>query len=241
LQQVEESLALAERLSHPHSLGAALFGLGAVWFRRREWVASQRSAERILTLSQESDLGDYLSWATLLHNLAQGFDGQPEAKIDQARQSLDVVRAKGLEFAMPYWLAHLAELSGLAGQIAAGLDTTAEALAQIERTGERCWEAEVWRIKGDLLLQTGNHPQAEAETCYYKAIEVSQGQSAKSLELRAVMSLARLWQRQGKCAEARQMLAEIYGWFTEGFDTADLQEAKALLDELQQPDARASE
>jgi TolB-like protein/predicted ATPase/Tfp pilus assembly protein PilF len=233
LQQIEESLALAERLSHPHSLGAALFGLGEVRFRRREWVASQRSAERILALSQENDLGDYLSLATLLHNLAQGFHGQPEAKIDQARQSLDVVRAKGWEFGMPYWLAHLAEVSGLAGQIAAGLDTTAEALAQIERTGERCWEAEVWRIKGDLLLQIDNQPQAEAETCYHKAIEVAQGQSAKSLELRAVMSLARLWQRQDKIAEARRMLAEIYGWFTEGFDTADLQEAKALLDELQ--------
>jgi predicted ATPase len=208
LQQVEESLALAERLSHPHSLGAALFGLGAVWFRRREWVASQRSAERILALSQENDLGDYLSWATLLHNLAQGFDGQPEAKIDQARQSLDVVRAKGLEFAMPYWLAHLAELSGLAGQIAAGLDTTAVALTQIERTGERFWEAEVWRIKGDLLLQTDNHPQAEAEDCYHKAIEVAQRQSAKSLELRATGGSRRLLpQGHRGCTEAERKIA----------------------------------
>lgn len=108
----------------------------------------------------------------------------------------------------------------------------AEALTQIARSGERYWEAEVWRIRGELLLQTDNPPQAEAEDCYRKAIEVARKQSAKSLELRAAISLARLWQRQGKLAAARQMLAEIYGWFTEGFDTADLQEAKALLEEL---------
>jgi predicted ATPase len=99
-------------------------------------------------------------------------------------------------------------------------------------SAERFFEAEIYRLRGELLLQAGA-PQAEVEECFDQAIQIAQRQEANSLELRAAMSLARLWQRQGKIAEARQMLAEIYGWFTEGFDTADLQEAKALLEELQ--------
>jgi predicted ATPase len=132
------------------------------------------------------------------------------------------------------WLANVADLLGMSGHIAAGLDLIAEALAQIEPTGERFWEAEVWRVRGDLLLrreQQDNDSQAEAETCYHKAIEIARARSANSLELRATMSLARLWRRQGKRPQAQQMLAEIYGWFTEGFDTADLRDAKALLTE----------
>jgi predicted ATPase len=106
-------------------------------------------------------------------------------------------------------------------------------LALVERTGERCFLAEIWRIKGELLLEAAAcDAKAEAESCYNRAIEIARQQSAKSWELRAAESLARLWQQEGKIAEARQMLAEIYGWFTEGFDTADLKAAKALLDEL---------
>ena len=130
-----------------------------------------------------------------------------------------------------------------------GLAAVAEALQLMDKHDERLYEAEVYRIKGKLVLQSGvrgpesedpntqhltpsTQAESEAEECFLKAIEVAQKQQAKSLELRAVMSLARLWQQQGKTAEARQMLAEIYGWFTEGFDTKDLQEAKALLGEL---------
>jgi predicted ATPase len=115
-----------------------------------------------------------------------------------------------------------------------------EALMLVHRTGERCYEAELYRLKGELLLQGGQRPKAhgteqkvaEAEQRFRQALAVARRQQAKALELRAVMSLSRLWQRQGKQREAHQLLAEIYGWFTEGFDTADLQEAKALLDEL---------
>ena len=116
-----------------------------------------------------------------------------------------------------------------------GLTALAEALAIVERTGERWWEAELHRLKGDLLVaQAGGEKPSmeEAEACLHQALAIARHQQAKSLELRVAMSLARLWQRQGKRAAARQLLAEIYGWFTEGFDTADLQEAKALLDEL---------
>jgi predicted ATPase len=113
----------------------------------------------------------------------------------------------------------------------------AEALTVAHKTEERTWEAELYRLKGELTLQSGaesleSGAQKEAEECFRQAIEVARRQRAKSLELRAVMSLSRLWQMHGKKDEAREMLAEIYSWFTEGFDTADLQEAKALLEEL---------
>ncbi len=111
-----------------------------------------------------------------------------------------------------------------------GLTTLAEALALVEQTDERHWEAELYRLRAELLLMQGD--DAEAEASLHKAIKVARRQQAKSWELRATVSLCRLWQQQGRMDEARQMLAEIYGWFTEGFDTPDLQEAKALLEEL---------
>ena len=118
-----------------------------------------------------------------------------------------------------------------------GLAAVAEALRLVEKNDERFYEAEVYRVKGELTLQSKvqgpkSKVEEEAEECFPKAVEIAQKQQAKSLELRAVMSLARLWQSQGKTTEARQMLAEIYGWFTEGFETKDLQEAKVLLEEL---------
>jgi len=126
----------------------------------------------------------------------------------------------------------LTEAHAAAGQAEAGLDVLAEALALVDHTGERYWEAEIYRLKGDLLLQQAVPDMSQAEACFQQALTVARRQQAKSLELRTAMSLARLWQQRGKRAEARQLLAEVYGWFTEGFDTPDLQEAKVLLDEL---------
>ena len=126
----------------------------------------------------------------------------------------------------------LAEVSDHLGHTADGLQALAEAHTLVEQQEERWWEAEIHRLRGVLLLRQTGTPQAEAETWLQRALDVAHRQEAKSLELRAAMSLARLWQQQGKRAEARDLLAPIYGWFTEGFDTADLQEAKALLDEL---------
>jgi len=107
-----------------------------------------------------------------------------------------------------------------------------EALALVDQYEERYWEAEIHRLKGELLLARSAENQVEAEACLHKALDVARRQGAKSLELRAAMSLSRLWQRQGKRVEARQILAQVYGWFTEGFDTPDLLEARALLDAL---------
>jgi predicted ATPase len=139
-------------------------------------------------------------------------------------------------------LLRLAEVYGKAGQAEDGLHVLAEALAAVSKGGERRFEAEFYRLQGELRLQSGvrrpeagvfNAPLGEAETCFRRAIDVARSQHAKSLELRAAMSLSRLWQQQGKRQEARCLLEPIYGWFTEGFDTPDLQEAKALLEALQ--------
>jgi predicted ATPase len=131
-----------------------------------------------------------------------------------------------------YLFAMLAETFGKVGEIAQGLSRLAEELANCRKTGESFYEAELNRIKGKLLLRQPTPDEEQAKACFEEAIAVARRQSAKSLELRAAMSLSRLWQRQGKEDEARQLLAGIYGWFTEGFDTADLKAAKALLEEL---------
>ena len=133
---------------------------------------------------------------------------------------------------VPYWLALLAGAYSRNGQAEEGLAAITEALAEIDRTCERFWEAELHRLKGQLLLENDAAKEAEAEACFRSAIEIAQSQAAKSWELRAATSLARLWRDQGNPDEARDLLAEVYGWFTEGFDTLDLVAAKALLDEL---------
>jgi predicted ATPase len=158
----------------------------------------------------------------------------------QIRQGLDTYRSTSAEFQRSHFLTLLAEASGLLGQPEGGLAVLEEALTLVEQTGERYYEAELHRQQGELLLQRvakippdqGRQDQHEAERCFQHALDVARHQQAKSLELRASTSLARLWQQQGKRADAHALLAPIYGWFTEGFDTADLQDAKALLDAL---------
>jgi predicted ATPase len=202
-----------------------------------------------MTLSTEQGLPSWLANGTVLQGGALAAQGQGEAGITQLRQGL-AHRATGEEVGRPYFLALLAEAYGRGGQAEEGLTVLAEALLAVNKTEERWCEAELYRLKGTLTLQQFGvrssefgvtnpqsptpDPQAEAdaEACFHKAIDIAHRQSAKSWKLRAVMSLSRLWQQQGKRKEAHELLSEIYGWFTEGFDTKDLQEAKALLDEL---------
>jgi predicted ATPase len=139
------------------------------------------------------------------------------------------LQATGAAQGRSWHLALLAEAYGHAGRPEAGLAALAEALALVDTTSECFYEAELYRLKGELLLALSAENHAEAEICLHQALDVARRQQAKSLELRAAMSLARLWQHRGKRAEARDLLAPIYNWFTEGLDTADLQEAKALL------------
>jgi len=163
--------------------------------------------------------------------------GKAEEGIAQIRQGLTPYWATG-QGLVAYYLALLAAAYGQIGQAEEGLAVLTEAMAQVDKTGERYYEAELYRLKGELALKqcSVRGPESEGEkeaaACFLKAIEIARQQQAKSLELRSATSLARLWQSQGKKTEAHQMLAGIYNWFTEGFDTKDLQEAKALLEEL---------
>ena len=240
LQESQRSLALAQELSHPFSLVYALSCLTWVYHLRREAHAAQEQIERAIGLATEQGFPFWVAWGSVLRGWALAMRGQREAAIVQMPQDLAAHRAIGGEVGRTWFLAMLAEAYEAGGQSEEGLHVLAEALDLVDQRGERAYEAELYRLKGTLTLkQSGvrgpkSEVEKEAEECFLKAIEIARHQSAKSLELRAVMSFSRLWQQQGKKAEARQMLAEIYGWFTEGFDTADLKEAKALLEELQE-------
>src|SRR5262249_39742912 len=159
-------------------------------------------------------------------------EGQGAEGLTQLRQGLDAYRATGAAFQRPHFLSMLAEVHSSLGQPEAGLTALSEALTLVEKTGERYYEAELHRLKGELLLQQDASEVSHAEACFQQSLDIARCQQVKSLELRAAMSLSRLWQQQGKRDEARALLAPIYGWFTEGFDTADLQEARALLEEF---------
>jgi predicted ATPase len=169
-------------------------------------------------------------FGTIFRGWAQTEQGRVDEGISQIRRGLVAMPGLETEVFRPASLNALAAACGKFGQIDDALALVAEALATVERSGERHWEAEIYRLKGELLLESKG--SSEAETCFRRAIDIARRQSAKSLELRAVTSLSRLLQKQGKKDEARRMLAEIYDWFTEGFDTADLKDAKALLEEL---------
>ena len=161
-----------------------------------------------------------------------------EEGIAQMRQGLADWQAMKVELLRPYFLGLLAESYDKAGQPEAGLNALTEALIAMDKTGERFWEAELYRLKGELLLRKpvdggqGMGVESEAVAYFQHAIEVARDQGAKSLELRAAVSLSRFWEKQGKRAGARKLLAEVYNWFTEGFDTADLKKARALLGEI---------
>jgi predicted ATPase len=158
--------------------------------------------------------------------------GDAATGVAHVQQGLGALRGIGLKLYRPYYLALLAEASGQAGQPEAGLTVLAEALTLVAATEERWWEAELSRLQGALLLQLPSPDTCQAEGCFRQALDVARRQQAKALELRAALSLGRLWPQQEKRTAARQLLAESYCWFTEGFDTADLQEAKTLLEEL---------
>ena len=162
--------------------------------------------------------------------LADG--GQAEDGIAEIRRGLADYRATGAELGSPYFLALLAEAHRRAGQAAAGLSLLADALDRVARSGRRWIEPELHRLKGELLLALPEADTTEAEACFRHAIAIAREHGARMLELRTATSLARLWRESGRTGEARELLAPVYDWFTEGFDTPDLKEAKALLHEL---------
>jgi predicted ATPase len=226
------AIEVAQQLAHPYSITLALSFAAMLHQCRCEVPLTQARAEAILTLGTEQGNPQVLERGMCLRGWALAASGHEEEGIAQIRQALATYRSAGATRDRPYYLALLAEACAQGGQIPEGLEASAEALDLLATSGVRWWEAELHRLRGELLLQDSSAPQGEAEFCFHQALAIARDQQAKSLELRATMSLSRLWQQQGKRDEARQLLAPIYGWFTEGFDTADLQEAKALLEEL---------
>ncbi len=200
----------------------------------REWDSAQQHAEAVINLGMEHELTLLLAQGTLLHGRVLVEIGQTSEGIQQLEQGLASYLATGAEVWRPMYLSMLGaayERSGLAGE---GLDRVTQALEIVETSQERWWEPELYRLRGSLLVDMSSDNGSEAELCYRKAIESAQSQQAKSWELHAVTSLARLWQSQGKHQKAYDLLAPIYNWFTEGFDTADLKDAKALVAQLAQ-------
>jgi len=232
LQSMHDALALAHELSHPFSLVYALAYAARVHQLRREGQEAQAQAEAAIALATAQRFAQWLAQAMILQGWTLAEQGQREEGIAQMRQGLAAYWTTGAKVLWPYFLAMLAGAYGAGGQAEEGLTTLAEALAAVDNTGEGFWQAELYRLKGELLLRQTILAQHEAEACFHQALDIARRQQAKALELRAAMSLGRLWQQQGKRTEARELLEPIYGWFTEGLDTADLQEAQALLDAL---------
>jgi predicted ATPase len=250
LGRLQAGLSLAQGSSHSFTRATVI--ASAAWLHqlRREGSATQEWAETAITLCAEQELPFFLAGATIWRGWARAIQGHMEEGIAQICQGLENYRNAGIRWGRPYFLGLLAEAYGHGRQWEKGLNAVSEGLMLAVEMGERWHEAELYRLKGELTLQrlqtadykfhvpfdfqstAASNLQIEAQTCFHKAIEIAREQSAKSLELRAVVSLSRLWQDEGKPKEAHELLVKIYNWFTEGFDTADLEEAKALLDEL---------
>jgi predicted ATPase len=234
----EEVLALARELDHPFSLADGLAFGGCLFNKmRRDAYALRHHAEELMRLSREKALPGWLATGTAYRGEAAVMLGQFQEGMALMREGMGAEQAAGIRMYLTEHLCTLAESLGKAGQPGQGLATLDEALSLVEETEQRQWEAELHRLQADLLLLQGEDAaaQAAAEASYLRALEVARRQHARSWELRAATGLARLWQEQGRTAEAREMLAGIYGWFTEGFDTPDLLEARGLLEELSTP------
>jgi predicted ATPase len=232
VQRSNEALALAQAREH-------LFNLVNTFnycIRLHRWRGERQIVEERLEASMTLSIEYGFAQQAAIGKIERGFvlteHGNSKEGLTLMHQGLAAYRATGVVARQPWYLAELAEAHGKVGQAEEGLTALTEALALVHRTNERWYEAELHRLNGVLLLQQSPDNATEAEACFQKAIAIAQNQSAKSWELRAATSLARLWQSQGNRDEARELLAPVYEWFTEGFDTADLIDAKALLDEL---------
>ena len=230
LRCAHDARSLGEELSHPYSLGVAI-GFASLVFQlcgrleqASEWAAGTHSLA-----SQHGYLGT--SWNALAR-LARAWvlarRGKPQEALALTRESL---KAQKIPMFRPYHLGNLSEICLHSGEPERGLEAVAEGLAIVARTGERWWEAELHRLRGELM-RASRAQASKVEPSFHLSLKIARRQEAKSLELRAATSLARLWRDQGQIDEAHDLLAPVHGWFTEGFDTADLKEAKVLLDEL---------
>jgi predicted ATPase len=246
LKRGAEAVILAREQGQAASLCIPLTFAAWCHLFRGKADKARELADTLITVATEHGFAYHSGMGMVMLGRALVQQGQLEEGLVQFRQGWTEQQATGSRLNRPYNLAFLAETYGKMRQTTEGLSLVTEALSVVHATQEAWWEAELYRLKGQLTLQQFQvsgfkfqvadlqpltlDPQAEAEACFLKAIEIARRQSAKSLELRAATSLARLWQQQGKQHEAHKLLSDIYGWFTEGFDTKDLQETKTLLE-----------
>ncbi|MFQ5932161.1 MAG: hypothetical protein ACE5MM_07120, partial [Nitrospiraceae bacterium] len=229
LSQAHEALTLAQELSQPFMMSHTLVWIAWLHQYCRKTRETREQAEATMALASQHGYKPQWGWGMALCGWAAA---EPAEGLTKMRQGLDAVLTSGSNIWRPHLLALHGEVHAAAGRPDAGLRLLDEALELVEKTGERFHEAELYRLKGELLLRQMAPDEHQAETCFQRALDIARRQQAKSWELRATVSLSRLWQKQRKRDKARQMLAEIYGWFTEGCDTGDLKETKALLEEL---------
>ena len=232
LKRSEDALSLAREFGHPFTLADVLCFAGCLFHAMlRDESRLLMNAEELMQLSRERNLAGWLATGTRYRGEALVLQGKLQEGIKQAREGITGMHTEYMWIYFTGTLATLAEMQTKDGHLEGGFATLEEAFAIIEKTDERYWEAELYRLKGEILFKQGNDSCAEDN--FNKAIEIARRQSTKSLELRAVMSLCRLCEKQGKKEEANQALTEIFNWFTEGFDTPDLIEARNLLEKLQ--------
>ncbi|MGB3716270.1 MAG: tetratricopeptide repeat protein, partial [Candidatus Promineifilaceae bacterium] len=231
MKSSQESLALARELGHPFSLVDVLSYAGCMFNEmRRDAQALKDNSEELMRIANEKGMPLWRAAGTWQRGEAIAMLGQVQEGMALMREGIATCQSRDVRLYLSGTLCSLAEAQAKAGCPKEGLTTLTEALDLMEQTDERHWEAELYRLRGELLLMQGDDDQAEDS--FQKAIEVARRQSAKSWELRAAISLARLWQKQGKTDDGQQVLGQVYGWFEEGFDTPDLREARALLERL---------
>jgi len=226
------AIGLAEETSHSYTLAQALSLAAAFHLDCRDVERTESLARQVVALATEHNFAYWRATGRVWGGWALVQRQDIEQGVAQIQESLAQFRAKGNVLTIPHALSVLAGVYRQAGEPEKGVDAVAEALAVIEGTNERRREAELHRQRGTLLLALPGPQRADAEVCFARALAIAREQSARMWELRAAASLARLWRDQDRRAEAHDLLAPVYDWFTEGFDTADLKEAKVLLDAL---------
>jgi predicted ATPase len=222
---MDQAIALARDLHHPETLAYALFFTAWLHQLRRESVETLKWAETTIAHATEHGLVQWAAFGKSLLGWAMAREGQSAEGIARMREALAVYQSIGSEISRPHFLALLAEALGQVGEPRQGLSVLAEALVLALTTGGRYYEAEIHQLRGDLMIMSDDRAMIEVEECYRLAAQTACSQSAKAFELRAAVRLCRL-----KTRESRQMLAEVYDWFTEGFTTPDLIDARAILE-----------
>ncbi|ETW98925.1 MAG: hypothetical protein ETSY2_41905 [Candidatus Entotheonella gemina] len=231
-ERAQQGIELASALTHPPSTEQILMSTAIFHQCCRDVNAARERAEAAMVISKEKRFNMRLAMGMVIRGWALARQGQVTEGMTHIRQGIRDYQSTGAKMSLTFFLSILAEELWRQGEQYDGLNVLHEAFDLMEKVGEGWRKAELHRLKGEMRLAQSVDNQQEAERCFSQALTIARRQQAKSWELRAAMSLARLWQTQGKRDEARNLLSPIYHWFTEGFDTTDLQDAKQLLDEL---------